>query len=99
MTAALLNFRQCRVQGAQYTEQVGLELAAIVCDAELYERAHDTKAGVSDGDVELASDPDGLCYDTLHVRVLRHIALERQGGGGTRGSPRLRADLLSQRLQ
>src|SRR5262249_51624201 len=45
---------ECRVDRAEHSENVGLELAAVIVEGEALEKAGDSEPGVGDHDVELA---------------------------------------------
>ena len=72
--ARLAQLRQARLDGLEHREHVRLELAAVVLDAELLERAHDAEARVRDGHVEAPVMLDRERDGRVEIGALRHVA-------------------------
>ena len=74
-----LQLAERRLHGAQHPEDVGFELAAIVREGQLLDRADDAEAGVGDDDVESSEGGARLGHHALDVAVNGDVAGQRQG--------------------
>jgi len=82
----LRDLRERGVERANQAEDVGFELAAVIFDGEIGERADNAKAGIGDDDVEFAVSVDGFRDGVVEVAVAGDVSGNNEGrfvaGGG-----------------